>query len=120
MADITWDTTLPQFVNTTGYTEQEQIAKLESAMDTGPAYMRSLYTAVPIKFSITLTLTNAQVDTLRYFYKVTCKNGTLAFNWVHPRKPEEAVVMRFIGKAPSFKTKAYNAYITTFIVEVLP
>lgn len=115
----TWDASLPQYPDAGGYSEQRGNGKLETEMDSGIRQMRNLFTAVPTHFSIVLTLTNAQVDTLYTFYETTCKNGTLEFTWVHPRSHASAD-MRFIGAPPVVTYKNYDAFIARFNVEVLP
>jgi hypothetical protein len=120
MTEIDWDIGLPEFTNQSGFGETRANAKLETEMDSGPNLQRSLFTAVPVRFSIQITLTSAQVDIFDVFYTTTCKNGTLPFNWVHPRKTTQAVEMRFVGELPSTTAFAYNAFVTTFTVEVLP
>lgn len=114
----TWDTSLPQYADISGFGETPQVAKLETQMDTGPKHMRNLYTSVPKQYTIVITCTDTQVDTFEDFYSIECANGTLEFTWVHPRKHTEAT-MRFIGNyAVSYK--AYDAYTVKFIVEILP
>jgi len=114
-----WPATLPQYVDASGYSEKRGNAKLQTQMDSGPEQMRNLYTAVPVYFSVTTTLTSAQVSTLDEFYYITTKNGTLEFDWIHPRTYSEAT-MRFFGEPPTIAYKAYDAFTVSFSVEILP
>lgn len=114
----TWPTTLPQFVNQSSYTEQRVDGKLTTSMDSGPAVTRSLFTATPVDYVVTLTLTSAQVDILDAFYYTTCKNGTLAFSWVNPRTFATASV-RFTS-VPSIKGAGYDTFTVSFSMEILP
>lgn len=114
-----WDASLPQYVDASGYTEKEPTGKIETQMDTGRPVMRSLYTAVATECSFTLTMTNEQVTTFKYFYRTTCANGTLPFTWIHPRTYDSAT-MRFLGEYPSIVYKAYNTYAVSFTVEIAP
>jgi hypothetical protein len=114
-----WPTSLPQYVDIAGYTEKRGSAKLETQMDSGPEQMRNLFTAVPVYFTINLTLTSAQVTVLDTFYYTTTKNGTLEFDWLHPRTYASAT-MRFFGEPPSIGYKAYDAFTASFSVEILP
>jgi hypothetical protein len=114
----TWPVTLPQHINAGGYSEQRGTSKLETQMDSGPVMMRNLFTAVPTSYKFSLTLTSDQVDTLEAFYSDTCLNGTLPFDWYHPRKRTSAE-MRFIGNPPQITSKAYDAYTVSFSTEIL-
>ena len=117
-----WPTTLPQYVNQSGYSETRAKAKLETEMDTGPVVMRNLFNAVPTTFNIVMTMTNAQVSDLEIFYGSTTYNGTAIFTWEHPRKTTEAVPvaanMRFIGNPPKIAYKAFDAFNVSFSVEI--
>jgi len=116
---IIWDVGLPQYVNQTGYKEQRQLGKIESKMDSGPKQMRNLYTAVPVRFTFNLTLTDSQVTLLDEFYYSTCKNGTETFTWMHPRT-YATVDMRFIGNPPAISAISDRMFKATFTVEILP
>ena len=113
-----WPETLPQFVNQSGYSEQRVDGKLTTNMDSGPSINRSLFSATPFNYSVTLTLTSAQVDILDTFYYTTCKNGVLAFSWIHPRNFTEAEV-RFTS-VPSVTNIGYDAFRASFSMEILP
>ncbi len=114
-----WPGTLPQYVDIRGYKEQRQQGKLETAMDSGPMQMRNLYTATPVNFTVTMTMTNAQLSTLDTFYYTTTKNGTESFTWIHPRT-YAGVTMRFKGAPPQKAFKAYDAFTVGFSLEILP
>lgn len=113
-----WPATLPQFVNQTGYGEQRVDGKLTTKMDSGPTVNRSLFSATPVNYKVTLTLTSAQVSILDTFYYSTCKNGVLAFTWIHPRTYAEADV-RFVS-VPSISNMGYDTFKVTFSMEILP
>lgn len=108
---------LPQYPDASGYSEQPGNGKIETEMETGPVVMRSLYTSVPTVYSVRLTMTSDQVDTLLAFYYTECSNGVSQFTWVHPRTHASAD-MRFLGSPPKIAVKAYNAYTVSFTVEI--
>ena len=114
-----WDTSLPQYVNQSGYKEQRVSGKLESKMDSGPMQMRSIYTATPIRFTVRMTLTNSQTSLLDTFFYSVCKNGTETFIWMHPRTHDSAF-MRFVGKPPGYASATDDDFHTSFTVEILP
>lgn len=114
----TWPAGLPQYVDISGYGESRPSAKLETQMDSGPAYMRRLYTYTPKIFNITLTLTSEQVDTLDDFYTDDCNQGITVFTWSHPRT-YASVYMRFVGAPPDPKYKAHDAFTVSFSVEIV-
>jgi hypothetical protein len=88
-------------------------------MDSGPKYMRRIFTATPTQFNISMTLTSAEVDTLLVFYQTTAKQGTVPFEWKHPRT-QATVDMRFLGDQPSYGHAGAEEFQTSFTVEVLP
>ena len=113
-----WPTTLPQYINQGGYSEQRVDGKLVTAMDSGPTITRSLFSATPVTYSVELTLTSVQVDTLDLFYYTTCKNGVLPFLWMHPRN-HTATNIRFTS-VPSIKGKSHDTFNVSFSMEILP
>lgn len=117
---ITYDSgSLPQYVDASGYSEQRGLGKIETEMDTGPRVMRSLYTSVPTVFTISLTMTSAQVTTLLNFYYTECDNGVSEFTWYHPRTNATVTNMRFLGAPPSIVQRNYDAFTVSFTVEVV-
>ena len=69
---------------------------LRSQMETGPAKIRRRFTATPVFVSASYMLDAAGVDAMDAFYATTTLQGSLAFNWTHPRRttPVEA---RWVG-----------------------
>lgn len=116
---IDWPSTLPQYPDQSGFGEDRVSGKIETEMDSGPNVQRSIFTATPVRFSIQLTLDTDQVGYLDTFYTDTCKNGTLEFNWIHPRTLSD-VEMRFVGSPPSVSFKGYDYFTASMTVEVLP
>lgn len=120
MASITYPVTLPQYPDQTGYTEQRTSGKIMSEMDSGPSYMRAVFTATSTIFDLQLTMTTAQTDTFDTFYYTTCKQGVEAFDWLHPRTGDSAEC-RFYGEAPpSYMYRGADYFTVSFKLEVLP
>ena len=115
----TFPTSLPQFVQEGGYSEQIQDQTIESQMDTGPAKIRRRFTKSLRRFSMQLMLTQAQVSTFEAFWQDDCKGGSLPFTWVHPRT-RAAATMRFRNPAPQYSTQGGGgSVIVSFVVEII-
>jgi len=78
---INWNLTLPQNYEQKSYSEGASTNFIESKVDAGPIKRRRRTTAEYIPISVTMFLTNAQVNTFKTFYKDTIKSGTLSFNF---------------------------------------
>ena len=119
MANPTWPGTLPQYVQEGAYNESIQDQTVESPMDTGPAKIRRRFTKSLRKFSISLMMTSAQVDTFETFWQTTVKGGSIPFDWVHPRT-RAAATLRFRNPAPSYNVNGGGAaIIANFTVEII-
>lgn len=79
-----WPGTLPQYVNQDAFREQRVDNTIRTQSDGGSVKLRRRFTAVPVKYTISLTLTAAQKATLDGFYVTTLKDGSLPFEWVLP------------------------------------
>jgi hypothetical protein len=101
MANPNWPSSLPQYVQESGYEETPPSNRIETSMDAGPAKIRGLSTVKNYTFSITLLLTRAQYTAFKTFYDTTTKEGKVPFNWVHP-VTRESVVFRFRSPEPRY------------------
>jgi hypothetical protein len=118
MPNPTWPTTLPQYVQEGAYSETIQDQTIESQMDSGPAKIRRRFTKSIRKFSISLMMTSAQVDTFETFWQSTVKGGSLPFDWVHPRTRASAT-LRFRNPAPNYTVNGGGAAIIVgFTLEI--
>ena len=115
----TWPATLPQNVLTEGYQEAPGDGRLRTQMDAGPAKMRRLHTAVVDTFSVSLSLTSAQVDTLDGFWDSDLAGGVLAFDWTHPRTGA-ATSFRFVDRPTRTPRQSGVRYTVRFKLEKLP
>jgi len=117
MADA-WPGTLPQTVLNAGYSETVPDTLLRSAMDTGPAKVRSRFTVGIPEFKYPEIMTTAQVATLDTFYKTTLGNGALPFTWVNARTGA-AADFRFL-KPPTYDAIGAGNYRVMLYLEILP
>lgn len=91
-----WPASLPQKVPRDGYSEKPGKNVLRTTVQRGPAKLRLLSRAMPDTITMTLKLTEPQVQTFIAFYKA---NAALPWNWVHPRT-QAPVLFRFAGDDP--------------------
>jgi phage-related protein len=118
MANPTWPTTVPQFVLESGYQEKYQDQVMESTMDAGPAKLRRRFTKSLRTFQVTLQMTATQAAAFETFWGTTCKGGSLAFDWVHPRT-QAAATYRFRNPAPQFSSVGGVAVRVSFTLEII-
>lgn len=119
MANASWPGSLPQFVNETGYREAYQDNLRETPVEVGPAKMRRRFTKPLRTFEISMNMTAAQVSTFEGFWLTTLKNGSLPFDWVHPRT-QTGMTFWFRDPAPKITPVGAGAYsIVQFKIEGL-
>lgn len=81
---IVWPAGLPQAPDLS-WSESKLENVVETETDGGPKKRRRRYTRAVEKLSLPLTLTEAQVATLKTFHTTTLADGILPFEMVHPR-----------------------------------
>jgi hypothetical protein len=105
MANPTWPAGLPQFVDEEGYGEDFEQAAIESPMDIGPPKIRRRQIGGFRRFSVSITVSDdAAVTTFDTFWSTTLKQGTLPFDWVHPRT-QAALTFRFRNPPPKLRVR---------------
>ena len=117
MASINWPATLPKPLSDS-YAENAPDGTIRTNMDSGPAKMRRRYTAAPRPFALVMHLTSAQYATFDGFFVSTSRNGSLRFNFTHPRTGS-ACEARFVG-APTYGNPLGTECDVSFKIEVLP
>jgi hypothetical protein len=80
-----WPTTLPQTPMMRGFGETPGDNVIRTSMDVGPPKLRRRSTAVPRNFTLVIRCTTAQIDILDDFFTGDCRDGSLPFDWKHPR-----------------------------------
>jgi hypothetical protein len=64
------------------------------------------------KYNVSVTLTAQQKVTFDAFYQTTCKDGSLAFDWVLPAEQSSATFL-FVGP-PNFTAVGPALFIASF------
>lgn len=100
MATISWPASLPSTFLYNAYTEKFGDNTIVSEMDAGPPKVRKRSNSKPDEFRGSMVMTSDQVDTLRTFWKTTCQDGSLKFDWKHPRTAEAKEAMFIPGEPP--------------------
>ena len=94
MASV-WPVSLPQSPQI-GVTEQFPHSLITTTFETGPPKARRRSTSTKRPFNVSLTMTSAQLDTLRTFFVTTLDHGANEFQWVIPNTSTDAV-FRFLN-----------------------
>ncbi len=118
MANPTWPASLPQKFSRNGYAEKRNVGTVRSKMDTGPDKVRRRFTAVPTTLAGSMKMTTAQTQTLDTFYQQTLAEGSLVFDWVHPRTGA-AVSMRML-EPPDVRDAGPDRWAVNMKMEILP
>lgn len=114
-----WPAELPQKVLQDGYSEILPDPSIRTSMEQGPPKVRRRSTGVVRKFGVALPLmTGEQTDIFENFFENECSFGSIAFDWVHPRKGT-AASCRIIGGSVSIAPMGAN-FRVSFELEVLP
>lgn len=93
MPYATWPLSLPQLVLRDGYTEKPGDNTIETPVDAGPAKARRRFTASVRRFSASVKFSAAQMVTFEEFWGVTLADGSLPFEWKHPRTQADATLV---------------------------
>jgi len=115
---LQWPASLPQRVDQ-GFTEQPPDVLLRTEMEDGRPKRRPRVTkgVEPVTASIS-ALSSSQVGTLRSFYEDTCVNGSLPFEWVHPRSGN--TVQLHWKKPPQIQHEEADLWSAGLELEILP
>lgn len=115
-----WPGALPQYVHT-DYAENSGVMLLSTPMDAGPAKLRRRG-ARPDRLTVSFTMDNAQLDTLRTFVQDTLR-GTARFGFPHPRTRQQ-VEVRLVpsdgGQLYAVTWLSPIKYAVSMTLEVLP
>jgi hypothetical protein len=115
-----WPASLPQYVLQQGYNEQLSDNLVETQMDAGPGKTRRRFTATVKQFGVTLEMDATQAATFEAFYETTLKQGSIPFDWVHPRT-RAALTFKFKKPAPRVSVRGGGGVVQySFMLETLP
>jgi hypothetical protein len=92
---IDWDSTLPQSYIQSSFNHTPQGNVLRTNMDSGPAKVRRLFTAVPENYSGVMVMTSAQLTTFKTFFTTTLGYGINTFNFPDPFNLSSTIEVRF-------------------------
>jgi|SRR6185312_13237117 len=108
-----WPAALPQTVDWNNFKEMTKSNTLRSQPDVGPFKSRPRVSKAPKGFSVQLSLlTSDQVDALMSFYDEDCAQGSIAFDWTHPRTGAP-ISATFAGEI-SIDAQARNKFMASF------
>ncbi|WP_316978053.1 hypothetical protein [Shumkonia mesophila] len=95
MVNPVYPAELPPFVELEGFEETLPFPVKRTPMDSGPVKQRREFTAAetPMQFTTDI-MTTAQGVIFEAWYIETLKQGSLEWDWVHPRT-QQAVTFRF-------------------------
>lgn len=113
-----WPETLPAFPLAESFRETLPDTAIRSPMEQGPAKVRLRTTAGVAHMSMSYVVSRAQAETLEDFYRDTLSGGSLAFDFMHPRK-EQTVSCRF-RKPPEYLSLNGERFRAMLELEVLP
>lgn len=119
MANPTWPSSLPQYVFVQGFEEGGPDNVLHSAMDAGPPKTRRRFTAAYRPLDVIVALDASQAATFVTFVNTTLKDGSLPFDWVHPRT-QAAATLKFRGPYAIRPETGGKTWLATLNLWVLP
>lgn len=114
---IVWPASLPQ-TPLIGWSEDLGNGTIRTPTDHGPAQVRRRYTATVRNFSMPLALTESQMNTLDTFWETTTAQGSLRFEWQHPRTGATHE-FRFLEQ-PKPTEAAHGLYRLSLPMELMP
>jgi hypothetical protein len=119
MADIIWPVDLPQVPLIDGHQETRTRNTLRSPVDQGRPKSRRRYTGKIQAFQVAIIVTAAQSQIFWDFYDDTSAEGSLAFDWAHPRT-QIAAECQFAGDDAPVQTPTEGLYRIAFQMIILP
>lgn len=114
----TWPPALSNYVLHDGYSESPPDNALRTEMDDGPVKTRRKSIAARRPIQVKKHMYKTEVATFDTFYDTTCVNGTLSFDWVHPRTG--SVVEMMFTSPPVYESLGGTAWMVSMNLEILP
>lgn len=120
MARPVWPTDLPQRLQANNLTVQPKPSRVVNVPEVGPARTRGRTTLILYSVEGDLFLDSfAQCDDLLDFYHITLARGSHEFDWTHPFKENESVVMKFVSEGePRISPLGSNILIARLVMEM--
>lgn len=79
-----WPAQLKELFNVAGFNKEKGNPKISSDMQAGPPKQRARVTKANDIYSVTMDMSQSEVNILENFYDTTLNNGTLAFEFDDP------------------------------------
>lgn len=114
----TWPTTLPQILEQRSYREGMPDNVLRTSVDAGPEKRRRRFTAAPRPLAGTIRMTGMELQQFETFFRTTLADGTLAFDFPHPRT--QATLSVVFASPPSWTNAGGDYYDVTLPLEIQP
>lgn len=114
----TWPSSLPQNLNTDGFSLTQQDQTVRTGMDAGPDFVRRRFTAATAQLSGSIVVDETQYGTFWSFFNNTLSGGSAQFDWTHPVDGSPAT-MRF-SAVPSVSAAGGGLYRVDMQLEILP
>ena len=116
-----WPGTLPQRLLREGNSGSLGDGLVETQPDIGPPISRTRSTAVVDELAGTMLLSEAQLSTLKTFYRTTLGQGALAFNFPDQSAANTLALMKFPkGRGPRWSEVGPDLYRVQISLVVLP
>lgn len=124
MADETWPSTLPQYVNEGGFQFALSLSSYTTGMSTGYAKKRKKYTGQYATYSVTMNCTLEQLDTFEQFFYNNLGYGVVLFDFPDPLYLSPTIEVRIKGdrEGAPYSIKPYRDsedYVLSFQLERL-
>jgi hypothetical protein len=119
MAYIGWPVGVPEYVLVDNYDENFADNLLETSMEQGPYKTRRRGTARFLQLTVGIRMDPAQLELFEEWFYSTLRDGTLPFNWRHPRTLDP-VVMQFRKPVPSVRAVSSECYDVQMRLEIVP
>ena len=103
-----WPLALPQRPLRNGYSDSAPNNLLRSDMETGPAKVRRRGNARPHNAQVTYIMSNEQAEVFEEFATVTLAEGSIAFDWWHPRLKKYVRARLLTGENGLFTRTYYS------------
>lgn len=110
-----WPNTLPQYVQSAGYSEGLPQQTIESQVDAGPPKVRRRFTNAFRPLQMTIFCTTAQAGAFEDFYLDDCKGGSVDFTWKNPRT-QAAATFRWRNPPPQYREIGAGNWAVSFTV----
>lgn len=115
---VPWPSSLPQFLNESGFIYQVGQNKIESQNEIGAVKRRRVTTRPVDRITASMDILNADLITFLNFYNTTLNGGITPFFFNDPFTGLQKTY-RFVGE-PAITPKGGNHFVLSFTWELVP